>query len=324
MYRRNRYTHGIKIKSIDDMNTIDYAHLRKLDLNLMLALDALLAERNVTRAATRLGLGQPAVSHALARLREVLGDEILIRSGSAMTLTARAHQLVAPLREALHQLQGLTTLPQTFDPATSQAVFRIAMSPHDEAVLFPAVLRRLAGVAPSVRVISSQLARADILTSLDKEEIDAGIGVLSPSRSWHRAQPLFTMGFALIFDRKFGDATKLDNYLERPHALLTTQADLTGRIDKALARTGKSRRVVFSTPNFLSLEHILPGTPIVACVPEQLARRFEASGLTHGKPPASIAPFAVSLVWHGRLDTDPAHTWFRAVIREAASNLKRR
>jgi LysR family transcriptional activator of mexEF-oprN operon len=312
------------IKLIDGMDTIDYAHLRKLDLNLMLALDALVSERNVTRAAARLGLGQPAVSHALARLREVLGDEILIRSGSAMTLTARAIQLASPLREALHQLQRLATPPHAFVPATSQVVFRIAMSPHDEAVLFPTVLRRLAGIAPGVRVISSHLARAEMLTALDNEELDAGIGVLSPNRSWHRAQPLFSMGFALIFDRKFGDATKLDNYLERPHALLTTQADLTGRVDKALARIGKSRRVIFSTPNFLSLEHILPGTPIVACVPEQLARRFEASGLSRGKPPAPIAPFTVSLAWHGRLDADPAHTWFRAVIGEAASNLKRR
>jgi LysR family transcriptional activator of mexEF-oprN operon len=305
------------------MNTIDYAHLRKLDLNLMLALDALLSERNVTRAAARLGLGQPAASHALARLRELLGDEILIRSGSTMTLTARALEIASPLREALHQLQALATPPQAFDPTTSEAVFRIAMSPHDEAVLFPAVLRKLAGAAPGVGVISSHLARADMLMALDDEELDAGIGVLSPNRSWHRAKPLFSMGFALIYDRKFGDATTLDNYLERPHALLTTQADLTGRVDKALARTGKSRRVVLSTPNFLSLEHILPGTPIVACVPEQLARRFEASGLSCGKPPAPIAPFTVSLVWHSRLDADPAHTWFRAMIEDAASGLKR-
>jgi len=312
----------MEIKSIDGMMTIDYAHLRKLDLNLMLALDALVTERNVTRAAARLGLGQPAVSHALARLRDLLGDEILVRSGSTMALTARARQLVGPLREALRQLQALATPHQAFAPATSEAVFRVAMSPHDEAVLFPAVLRRLAQAAPRIRVISSHLGRADMPAALDNEKLDAGIGVLSADRSWRRTQPLFRMGFALIFDPEFGDATKLDNYLERPHALLTTQADLTGRVDKALAAVGKSRRVVFSTPNFLSLEHILPGTPIVACVPEQLARRFVASGLSRGTPPARITPFTVSLAWHSRYDSDPAHTWFREIIVKAARDLK--
>ena len=175
---------------------------------------------------------------------------ILIRSGSSMTLTARALELAGPLQEALHQLQAVATPRQAFEPATSQAVFRIAMSPHDEAVLFPAVLRELANAAPGVRVISSHLGRAEMFTALDEEKLDAGIGVLSPDRTWRRAQPLLSMGFAVIFDRKFGDATKLENYLARPHALLTTQADLSGRLDKALAASGKSRRVVFSTPEF--------------------------------------------------------------------------
>jgi DNA-binding transcriptional LysR family regulator len=301
------------------MRPINHAHLRRLDLNLLLALDALLTEGNVTRAAQKLGLGQPAVSHALGRLRELLDDPILIREGTSMVLSARATALVHPLRETLAQLQGILTASQPFDPATSEATFRLAVSPHVEAVLFPQLIAATCDAAPGVRFIASQPPRVHTLELLDDGALHLALGVYETDKSWHRSEALFNEGFCVVFDSKFGNAALREDFLNRPHALVSTHADLTGRLDAILAPEGLSRKVSYSTPNFLTLAQVLPGTPMITCVPESLGCRIAGENLTVAKPPVNVGRFTLSMIWHARDDADPSHSWLREEIRSASA-----
>lgn len=299
---------------------LDHARLRRLDLNLLLALDALLSEASVTRAAERMGLGQPAVSHALSRLRAVFDDPLLIRESGVMVLSDRARALAGPLREVLKQLERIVGEGGTFDPGASQEVFRVGVSAHVEAVLFPELVAHIVGKAPGVRLIATHIPRRQAGELLDSGDVNVAIGALddAPAR-WHRQSRLFEEGFAVIYDADYGEPRTLRAFLDRPHALVTTQADLTGRVDRLLMDQGKARNVVYSTPNFVTLSHIVKGTPLLACLPESLTCLAESMGLSKCRPPFDLGRFTISMMWHVRTDQNPAQVWLRDCILTAVA-----
>jgi DNA-binding transcriptional LysR family regulator len=150
--------------------------LRRIDLNLLVILDALLSEQHVTRAAERLHLSQPAVSHALARLRDLLGDPLLVRAGAGLVPTSRAMELMAPLTEALAQVQSLLA-PNAFDPATTRRTFRLAMSDYGAAIVLPGLIRTLRSEAPGIDLQISHASREGMLDGILNGDIDIAVGV---------------------------------------------------------------------------------------------------------------------------------------------------
>ena len=295
------------------MPTMHETNLAKLDLNLLVALRALLAERHVTRAASRMGLTQPAMSHALARLRVVLGDPLLVRKRAGMTLTPRAQELAEPLERVLADVSKLLAPPERFDPARSTRTFRIASSDYVELVLMPAVLARLWREAPNVRV------QLRTLGARGADEIDDE-GIVM--------QKLITERFVCVVREDHptvGKRLTLERLLALPHALISPHGDEQGGIvDTALAKLGKHRTIAVEVPHFLVAPFLVERTDVVLTLAERVARALGPSVRLRVLPPPPelrLPGFDISLVWHERHRADPAHAWFRSTIAAVAKKL---
>lgn len=316
--------------SILIMHNVHSLPLEGLDLNLLVALRALLAERHVTRAAARIGLSQPAMSHALARLREALGDPLLVRTPSGMQPTPRAEAMTAPLERALDDIGRVLASPKPFEPRTSKQRFKIATNDYMELVLFPRLLAAIWRDAPDVDVRITNLGtkgnedlaegRADIvmgvLGQLGETLVPQGI----------RFQRVFTDQFVCVVREDHPIVKKrltLDDFLALPHALVTPRGD-TGRgvVDAVLARHGKKRRVAVEIPHFLVAPHVVRETDVVLTLATRVARTLAPLlGLRQLAPPLELEGFAMSMFWHERNHVDPAHTWLRRVITSVAKTL---
>ena len=193
------------------MTGIDHANLSRLDLNLLVAFDALLTERSVTRAAARIGLGQSAMSHKLGRLRALFGDELLTRGADGMRPTPRALALVDPVRVTLAQIQAEVLQREAFDPATAERTFRVGLADSIEVAIVPRLMARLRREAPSVA-----------LDDLDTGALDLGIGVFGHGQVHHKRRPLYTDSFLCLFNPALLDFPRpisLEDYLSVPHVL---------------------------------------------------------------------------------------------------------
>lgn len=298
---------------------INESDFRRTDLNLLLVFSALLRERSVTRAASRLYLGQPAVSAALSRLREVFKDELFVRTGRGMEPTARALALAQELGPALETIHGAIFGAAEFNPATAERVFRLGMPDAVEVALAPALLDRILCCAPGVS-IAIRLAGGDLGPQLlDDEEIDLGISVFPEVSSWHRREALFEEGFACLYDgRRLGIRAPigLETYLAHPHLLMSFKGDIEGVVDEHLARMNLRRRVALSTVRFSTLPFMLREADAIATLPASLARRFaEAFSLTLSPVPLPLETLTISMLWHARHDRDAGHVWLRELIR---------
>ncbi|MBX3264602.1 MAG: LysR family transcriptional regulator [Labilithrix sp.] len=312
---------------MDYVEHMHEVHLERLDLNLLVALRALLAERHVTRAAARVGLTQPAMSHALARLRAALDDPLLVRTRSGMTLTARAAELAEPLERALADLSRLLAPPGAFEPARSSRTFRVATSDYVELVLMPAVLARVWREAPNVVVKLRTLGRHGI-EELDAGQVDVALGPLAAlERVSVLAQRVLRERFVCVVrgdHPAVGRRLSLDRFLSLPHALITPRGESGGIVDTALARLGARRRIAVEVPHFLVAPFLVEKTDVVLTLAERVARALAPSvRLRILSPPRELdlPGFDVSLVWHERDRADPAHAWFRGLIADVARTL---
>jgi LysR family transcriptional activator of mexEF-oprN operon len=299
---------------------IDERDFHRADLNLLLVFSALLREGSVTRAAQRLYLGQPAVSAALARLRELFRDELFLRTGRGMEPTARALELAAQLRPALAQIHGALFGTQRFDPGSAERTFRLGMPDSIEVALMPSLIRRIGERAPGVRLVSQLAGREQGARLLDSNEIDLGISRFGDISAWHRQQALYEEGYSCLFDgRRLGLASPigLQEYIAHPHLLMSFVGDFEGVVDEPLRRLKRSRRVVLSTTRFSTLPFILKETDTIATLPTSMARRCaRVFGLTLSAAPIPLETFTISMLWHARSDQDPGHVWLRELIRD--------
>ena len=298
--------------------------LRRIDLNLLVTFDALMTMRSVTRAAERLGLGQPAVSHSLARLRELTGDSLFVASRRGLVPTSRALELAAWVRSVLEEAQQKLLEPPRFDPAQWTGTVRLAMTPMMDMALTPRLLRQLAAQAPQVRVIVHAAAVwRDVVDRLDDGGIDLYVGFAGALKSWHREQTLWEENILALFSSARLDLAvplTLDDYLACAHVLVTQRSGVMERqVDDALAQIGKQRRIVLSTPHFLVVPHLLLETSLIATLHGRAARWFGAVfGLTTSPVPIEVSGFKESMVWHEVIDRDPAQLWLRDTIQCAA------
>lgn len=304
-------------------------HIEGLDLNLLVALRALLAERHVTRAAARVGLSQPAMSHALARLRTVLGDPLLVRTPNGMRPTTRAEAMTDPLERALESLSHVLATPAPFAPALSTRRFRIATNDYVELVLLPSLLADVWNAAPNVdiRVTVEERHAAD---DLAEGRLDLAIGIVQhfgmpEPRQGLRHQKIIREKFACVVREGHPLVKKrltLDEFVALPHALVAPRGDAGGVVDAALAALGKRRRVALEMPHFLVAPHVVRETDLVLTLAARLADRLAPLlGLRVVPPPLELPGFTMSLVWHDRQHTDPSHAWMRRAIIAAAKRV---
>ncbi|NBD09448.1 LysR family transcriptional regulator [Corallococcus sp. Z5C101001] len=297
--------------------------LTGINLNLMVALDALLREAHVTRAAARVGLTQSAMSHALAQLRALLGDALLIRGRGGMVLTPRAEQLAAPLRRGLAELQRALRNEPPFEPATASRRFTVATRDYFGSVLLPGALELLGREAPGVDLSVRHVESSTFPALLETGEVDLVV-VTPPVESGPglRQQKLFTEDFVCVV-RKDHPAVRrtldLDTYLKLSHVLISPRGDGVGAVDVALAQRGlPPRRIALRVPYFLIAPLVVTRSDHVLTAPRRLIAAFsETYPLQVLAPPLPIPPFDIIQVWHERFDGDPAHQWLRGLVARA-------
>lgn len=295
----------------------------RFDLNLLLALDVLLTERNVTRAAERLHIGQSAASSALARLRDYFQDELLVPSGRELRLTALAQTLVEPVRATLRQAQATLQLQPGFDPASSQRHFTLATSDYVTQVLLLDVVRHVAELAPGVRLTLTRRTE-DAVERLARGQVDLLLVPDFYPAADHPWEPLFDDEYVCIAwagHPELGDHLSLADYLAQPHVASRQRDSRPYAFEDAHLPTGSAeRRVELFIDDFTSLPELVLGTRRVATVQGRLAQRALRKGLPLKLWPVPFAlpPLRETLRWHATANADPALTWLRQQIRACA------
>jgi DNA-binding transcriptional LysR family regulator len=300
--------------------------LDRFDLNLLVVLDALLEERNVTKASRRLHIGQSGASAALNRLREYFGDELLVPVGRALTLTPLAQSLVEPVREALLQVRAAMSRKPGFDPATAERRFMACASDYVTTVLLAEVVRHLAQVAPGL-ALDIRSPPKDVTEAFDRGAIDL---LVMPQqyaeRLAHPQRPLFRdTQVCLVWAQHPAAAAALsfDAYMELGHVAVRFGDERSVTFEEwFLPRYGRQRRVECSVDNFSTLPLLLLGTARVATVHRRLAEHFARwLPLALLEPPFEMPPVVETLAWPRHLQHDPAHVWLREQIEACARRL---
>ncbi|HYD32401.1 MAG TPA: LysR family transcriptional regulator [Azospirillaceae bacterium] len=298
-------------------------NLAAVDLNLLVVFDALMRERHATRAGIRLGLTQPAVSHALGRLRGLFGDELLVRAPGGMVPTPLALGLEPRVREALAQLESLLSRDVPFDPARSDAALTVGMSDYAAFVLLPDLARRLAAQAPRVTLRVRHTSHVLGHDMLDRGEAELIVGSFPAPPARLASEALFAEDFLCVARAghpAFQAPLTLEAYRALPHLNVSLHGEPTGYVDRMLERThGTGRRIAVTIGHFLMAPFVVADTDLVATEPRRVVAPLAARlGLSVQEPPVAIRPFAVTMTWHRRLDTDPLHRWLRDLVASAA------
>lgn len=294
--------------------------LRRIDLNLLVVLDALLEERNVTRAAHRLGMSQPAASRALGRLRGLLADALLVEVPGGYGLSARAEELRPALRGTLAGIGALLDA-SPFDPATATGRLRLLMTDLHAVVLGPPVLARLAAEAPALDLDIVAPAPA-LLEALESDAVDAVIGVIDVAPAGIRRRKLYDETFVTLIRAGHpaaGRALTLERYLALDHIVVSVTGVGPAPVDEMLAAMGRVRRVRVRVPNFFAAVEIAARSDLAMTLPASLARAAAGMGrFVMLAPPVDPGRFALSLLWHARHQDAPRHVWLRRVVVAAA------
>jgi len=305
------------------MMTISESDFRKLDLNLLRAFQALVREKSVSRAADRLYLGQPAMSGALARLRDIFHDEILVRTGRGMEPTTKALALHSQLAPAMESIRTTLLEQPVFDPATQFRTYHLGMRDWVEALVMPALLARVQEAAPWVQISVRASNPHEGAHMLANEEMDLGVSVFDDGPPWLRREQLAVMRYRCVYDGNrlgIGSPLTLEQYVAHPHLVTSTQTDFRDKVDAELAAQGKQRRVTYATARYGAMPLILRRADFIATIPEQSAQQWtEMFGLTSSVVPVQIPPFDLSMIWHAKRDGDAGIQWLRGIVRSVVA-----
>ncbi|MCY4427915.1 MAG: LysR family transcriptional regulator [Halieaceae bacterium] len=305
-------------------------HFNRLDLNLLVGLDALLQEKSVTRAAERLHLTQPTMSGALRKLREHFNDPLLERTGRRMELTPRAEELVNPVREILIRIQGLEDSDDFFDPGRVRRSFSVAMTDVVSSLFLPEIMKRLVREAPGVSLRIESLT-PDMHEQLVNGELNLAIRADVHSPQIHSIMENLADEF--LFEDQWvcavsadhptvGDELSLEEFVELPHASLRFPGEVPTLQEISLMQASLDIDIRLAAPNFFTLFNALPGTSLVTLVPRLMAERLGGSTPVRLlSPPFEISPLREMLVWHSRDSTDAGHRWLRDLFKEVAAGL---
>lgn len=291
--------------------------IRQQDLGLLLSLNVLLEEGNVSRAAERLGISQPALSSQLSRLRDLFGDPLLVRSGRKMVPTAMAEELKEPLAAAIVDLLAIMRERKSFRPAQSDRTFRLVATDYIHLTICEPLLRALRSHAPNVRLALLPLDAARIASQL--EENAADLVITSDRLTPPSAQKLTLLTERFVMVQRKGHPRgksnpTLDEFCDLDHALVSPKGGgFFGAIDEALSKLARRRNVAVSLPSFLLVDSVLQKSDLVAVIPARLALSI-ASGCDILELPVSSDAFEVAISWHARSEADEGHRWLRELI----------
>lgn len=303
---------------------------KDLTLQLILYLDALIAERHVTRAAERAGIGQPAMSAALNRLRVIFSDPILVRTPKGMVLTERAEEISTHIRRVIDSLEAATSSGTKFEPSSTAANIRVASSEGVALLLIPPLMRKLRAEAPEIRLTVQPTDLRLLQQHLSEGAFHLAIGYVDNVPNDMHASLLYPQGLRVIASHDHPEVQggiSLDQYTSLPHVIWggepTPYPTLEVMVDAALTSRGVTRSVGVRVSSSLLSAAIVAGTDMIATVPERAA---ELARTQYGHQVLPL-PFPtpdpnISMFWHQRMQNDPLHAWLRKTIRDVAEELR--
>jgi DNA-binding transcriptional LysR family regulator len=319
--------------------------LAGVDLNLIVAFDALARERNVTRAALRMGVTQSAMSHALRRLRELFADPLLVRGRGGMTLTPRAESLVVPLRTGLVTIGRALTEPSGFEPRSARRVFCLATPDLFDVLAIPPLLASIRDEAPGIDIVVVPVNERGLAEQLETGEVDVAImaliegsrtpgptmsapGILRRALLHDRFTCLVRAGHPVFKTKNerrgagTSSSMSLKTYAGLSHALVSPTGAGPSFVDHLLEEQGLARRIALRVPHFYSALAIVARSDLILTAPAILARL-----VPHGlavvtlPPPLRLPQHSINLVWHERFSKEPGHTWLRGKVAQIARAL---
>jgi len=303
-------------------------NLASIDLNLLVAFEALMREQNVTRAGARVGLAQPSMSSALMRLRDLFDDPLFIRTASGMRPTPRALALAGPIGAALDHLRAALANEPQFDPMTARERFSIAATDYGDLIVIPAIVAAIRREAPNVDLVVRPVTdRVEALRRLEHGEVDLLLGGHFPDSARTNRHALFQERFVCIRDRKRAISTKTfsqEDFLKSPHAWFSSTGgdNSPSGLDGHLAQLGFSRRLALTLPHVVAVPFVIAGTDLIATLSERVAKRFaNEAGVAIIPMPFAVLPYSVDLVESRARDGDLALRWLIELIQRETSSL---
>jgi DNA-binding transcriptional LysR family regulator len=295
--------------------------IRAVDLNLLKAFGALMTERAVTRAAGRIGLSQPAMSHALSRLRSLFADDLFVRTSTSMEPTTRAREIAPLIEAAIEQIEAALNLGAGFDPAKSTAIFTAGMAEYAEIALVGRLARRFADEAANATLRLTPATGHEAIEQLDRGEIDVAVAHLPHVPPHVEARVLLRDPFVVVARKGHpitAQTLSLEVYAAQNHVLVSPRGDTSGALDRILVDFGLKRRIALLVANYLAVPAALSACDLVATVPQRTARQIAATAEIAIMPLPIDFSATVSMAWHRRAANDPAQTWFRSLLVDAA------
>lgn len=298
--------------------------LKDIDLNLLVIFNQLLTERSVSKVAENLGLGQPAVSNALARLRKLFGDELFLRTSSGMQPTPFADQLAESIGYALGMIHGAINVKNSFDPASSKRRFTVGMTDIGEIYFLPLLMEKIQKVAPGVSISTVRNTTVNLKDAMEAGHVDLAIGLLPQLKAGFFQQRLFSQQYVCVFRKNHSlDKRKISSadFFASDHVVIASAGTGHGKVDEILDSGAQKRRIRLTVPHFVAIGHILQSTDMVATVPERLAEKmvtpFNLKYVTH---PVKLPQIAINLFWHAKYHKDPANQWLRSLVFDTHSD----
>ena len=300
-------------------------NLRSMDLNLLLVFDAIYAERSISKAALRLNLSQPAVSNALARLREAINDPLFMREGNGMVPSARAKLLRDPIRQALELLERGFRSNEGFDFASSKRQFVIAVEDYGETVVMPRIIDWVTEAAPGVHLTIRPEPSSEIQRELREGLVDLALDYFPLQEKGFHNKCVLTEGlvsFARMDHPQIGEQLSLETFLRLSHIVIAPRRKSQPMIELALAKRGLQRQIALTVPHFLSMPALVQNSNLLCTMPRRMAYIYaDHFRLRTYKVPIRTPDFPIYLIWHESLDTDSGHAWLRNHMMALCANL---
>lgn len=297
-------------------------NLASIDLNLLKVLSELEKQGSVTAAAEVLGVGQPAVSQALSRLRETLQDDLFVRGPGGMVPTPRTKAIIGPLRTSLGQIEQSLFGRQDFDEATTETRFFVGASDYAAALLVPQIMRRLAERMPKANLAILRADKSDMMALLADGEIDIALGMFPEASPWIRRRKLFDERHVCVFNPELlnlPEPLSLQDFLGCDHMLVSLDGTPGGFVDRILEKLGHRRRVSVTTPYFLQSAYLLEKLPLIATLPERFVLHCSSlSKLAIRKLPFDGPAFDVSAAWRAGDERNPRMASLQDVVLTAS------
>ncbi|MCH2341249.1 MAG: LysR family transcriptional regulator [Pseudomonas sp.] len=296
-------------------------NLNKVDLNLFIVFDAIYTEANLTRAGQIVGITQPAVSNALARLRETFNDPLFVRTAQGMVPTPMAQNIIGPVRNALQLLRVSVQESRTFNPLQANKTFRISMTDLTEAVVLPPLFQRLRRLAPNVKIESMLAKRRETTKELAAGRLDFAMDAPLNTDPQVRHVKLLEDRYVCALRRGHPlakDKLSVEEYLSLSHIHISSRRSGLGMVDLALGKMGQQRKIALRSQHYMMATQVIQQTDMAVTVPERFARRHD---LYQVPLPVDIPPLETHIYWHESTDQDPANRWMREQMIEIAQQV---